>query len=360
MPLKGGAIGVIVILALLLALGMRGGLIGIPLALIVLSWFFKYAFVLLDHVVDGGDDPPTLSIEVVNPVNEQRSLILLLIVVGIFFASDAASYWFGPVLGALLGIVLVLILPAIIGVQGVTGSLLQSLDLVRCMRLIARLGRDYLLIVVCTATLLALAVGVARMTMMPLALRLAFDMYACLAVFAIIGGVLFERRLDIGLEAAYSPERRESKVTADVEHERNRLMDRIYAEWRGGAHITACKTITELLQASATPADDLEWLYAKAANWPDVRLANQLAQAWLPHLLAEKRNARVLEVLKERLAADPGFRPATSADLLRCVRLARDGGERKTARLLLQGFGERFPGDALQDVATALARELEI
>ena len=40
--------------------------------------------------------------------------------------------------------------------------------------------------------------------------------------------------------------------------------------------------------------------------WPDVRLPNQLAQAWLPYLLDEKRNGRVLEVLRERLAADPG------------------------------------------------------
>jgi hypothetical protein len=137
------------------------------------------------------------------------------------------------------------------------------------------------------------------------------------------------------------------------------VIDRIYAEWRGGSHITACNTITELLRNSAAPDEELAWLYARTAGWPDQRLSSQLAQAWLPHLLAAKHNGRALELLKERLAADPTFRPATSTDVLRCARLARDGGERKTARLLLQGFTERFPGDALQPAAAELAHELE-
>jgi len=358
MPLKGGALAVIVVFALLLALALRAGIMGVPLGLIVLSWFFKYAFVLLDHVVDGGNDPPALAVEMMNPVSEQRSLVLLLIVTGIFFASNAASFWFGPVLGALLGLVLVFILPAVVGVQGVTGSLVQSLDLHRCARLIARLGRDYVVIIACTALLLACAVLVAKAASIPLVVRFAFDMYACLAVFAVIGGVLFERRLDIGLDAAYSPERINEKAAAEKDRRQQQLLDRIYAEWRGGSHITACKTINELLQGSASPAEELEWLYAKTASWPDARLPNQLAQAWLPYLLTAKRHGRVLEVLEERLAIDPAFRPATSTELLRCARLARDGGERRIARLLLEGFEQRFPNDALHRVATELAQEL--
>lgn len=359
LPLKGGALAVIVVFALLLALAARGKLFGLPLALIVLSWFFKYSFVLLDHVIGGGNDPPAFSLEMINPVSEQRSFVLLILVVGLFFATSSASYWFGPVLGTLLGIAVAAILPAIIGVQGATGSLLQSLNLARCVRLIVRLGRDYAAIVTCAALVLALSVWVTRTTSIPLFVRLAFDMYACLAVFTVIGGMLFERREELGLDAAFGPERVKEQDAADDERERARLIDRIYAEWRGGSHITACNTITELLQRSATPDEELAWLYAKTAGWPDQRLPNQLAQAWLPYLLAAKHNGRALQLLKERLAADPTFRPATSTDVLRCARLARDGGERKTARVLLQGFTERFPGDALQPVAAELARELE-
>jgi hypothetical protein len=342
----------------MLTFASYAGLYGLPLTLILMSWFFKYAFVLLDHTTDGVKEPPVLSVEMINPVSEQRSLVLLVVVVGIFFASDAATYWFGPILGVLLGLVLVFILPAIVAVQGATGSLAQSLNLHRCVRLIARLGRDYALIVACAAALLTIAIVFARVTSVPLLLRLAFDMYAWLALFAIIGGVLFERRLDIGLDAAYSPERIDDKASAEAERERDRLIDRIYAEWRGGSQITACKTIEDVLQRSTAPGDELEWMYAKTASWPDPRLPNQLAQAWLPHLFAEKRHGRVLEVLKERLAADSSFRPSSSTELLRCVRLARDGGERRTARLLLEGFDAQFPNDSLRAVAAELISQL--
>jgi hypothetical protein len=359
LPLKTAPLLLIIVFSLLLWMASRAGLFGLPLTLILMSWFFKYAFVLLDYTTDGVEEPPVLSMEMINPASEQRSLVLLIVVVGIFFASDAASYWFGPMLGALLAFALVFILPAIVAVQGATGSLLQSLNLSRCLRLIGKLGRDYALIVVCAAVLLGIAFALSRMYSVPLLLRLGFTMYAWLAMFAVIGGVLFERRLDIGLDAAYSPERIDAKKTAEIEHERDRLVDRIYAEWRGGSHITACKTVTELLRESPAPGDELEWLYAKTAAWPDARLPNQLAQAWLPYLFKAKRNGRVLEVLKERLATDRSFRPATSQQVLRCVRLARDGGERNVARTLLEDFAERYPNDTLQAVAEDLSSELE-
>ena len=52
------------------------GFVGIPLAFIVGSWFFKYAYILFDHVVRGVEEPPVLDITMVNPVNEQRPLAL--------------------------------------------------------------------------------------------------------------------------------------------------------------------------------------------------------------------------------------------------------------------------------------------
>ena len=172
-------------------------------------------------------------------------------------------------------------------------------------------------------------------------------------------GVLYERRLDIGLEAAHTPERDESKVARDLDRERNRLMDRIYAEWRGGAHVNACKTITEVLDGSTDPSRELEWMYEKTASWPDARLANQLVQAWLPLLFDAKRHGRALEVIKQRLSVDSTFRPATTNELLRCARLARDGGEPRIARQLLAEFEQRYADDPLLPVARDLIRQLE-
>src|SRR5258707_5523564 len=94
-PTRGGAAAVVVVFAFLLVLASRARLVGIPLALLVISWLFKYAYILFDHTVRGFDDPPTLDIEIVNPVNEQRPLGQVLILGLIYLAVKQAQEYLG-------------------------------------------------------------------------------------------------------------------------------------------------------------------------------------------------------------------------------------------------------------------------
>lgn len=41
-------------------------------------------------------------------------------------------------------------------------------------------------------------------------------------------------------------------------------MDRIYAEWRGGAHKNAWLTVLRQLEEAADPVAELRWLYDRA------------------------------------------------------------------------------------------------
>src|SRR5260370_32762116 len=82
-PARGGAAGVVVVFAILLSIAAKAGLLGIPLALILLSWLFKYAYVLFDHVVRGVDEPPALDIAMMNPVSEQRPIAQIIILAAV-------------------------------------------------------------------------------------------------------------------------------------------------------------------------------------------------------------------------------------------------------------------------------------
>src|SRR5882724_7091485 len=80
LPLQLAPLLVILLFSLLAAMALSAGLlVGIPTLLIVTSWFLKYSFVLLDHVVDGKHDLPALAPEMVNPV-EQRPLGILCVI----------------------------------------------------------------------------------------------------------------------------------------------------------------------------------------------------------------------------------------------------------------------------------------
>ena len=146
MPLQTAPLLLIGTFSILLVVAAKAGLIGIPLGLILLSWFSKYSFVLMDRLAEGVVEPPVLSIEMVNPLDEQRPMILLLMAIGLFYASDAASYWIGESGALVLMFAVGALLPAVVAVQGATGMVVQSLNPRRVLGLIVRLRGDYLLI----------------------------------------------------------------------------------------------------------------------------------------------------------------------------------------------------------------------
>jgi hypothetical protein len=363
-PLRTAPLLLIGTFSVLLMLALRAGFLGIPLGLILLSWFSKYSFVLMDHVAEGVAEPPVLSIEMVNPLSEQRPLILLLMVIGLFYAANWARHWIGDRGALALLLAAGAILPAVVAVQGATNTVVQSLNPRRVLGLIARLRGDYLVILGFIALVWLFARFVLESSLggaLPLVVQVALIMYAWLAVFALIGGVLFERRVDIGLDDVHTPESLDAgDDDADTPDERTRdkEIDRIYAEWRGGAHANAWNTVLGLVGKSSDPLAELRWLYQRATQWPDVRLAERLARELLPRLLAQRSTGEALDLVRERLKKDARFRPAGSADLLTLVHLARAAGDRATARLLLQDFSKLYPGDPAQAMVDRLNTQL--
>jgi hypothetical protein len=362
-PLRTAPLLLIGSFSVLLMMAFFAGIPGIPLALILLSWFSKYSFVLMDRLAEGAVEAPVLSIEMVNPVDEQRPVILLLMVIGLFYASDAASDWVGERGKLVLLFAGGASLPAIVAVQGATGSVVQSLNPRRVLALIARLRGDYVLIIGFIALVWMFSRFVITSSVgagLPFVVRIALLMYAWLALFSLIGGVLFERRVDIGLDDVHTPE---SLATADDdtpdERARDREVDRIYAQWRGGAHGNAWSSVLGLVGQSSDPIAELRWLYQRTAQWPDGRLADRLAQELLPRLLFQRSTGEALDLVRERLRKDARFRPAGSGDLLTLVHLARTAGDRATARLLLRDFSKLYPGDPAQATVDRLNTQLQ-
>src|ERR1700722_3687734 len=104
-PARGGAAGVLIVFAGLFDIAVKAGLAGIPLALILTSWFFKYAYILFDHTVRGFDEPPTLDIQMLNPLDEQRPLAQVAILGLIYLAVKFAQHTMGSTLSIAITIV---------------------------------------------------------------------------------------------------------------------------------------------------------------------------------------------------------------------------------------------------------------
>lgn len=129
-----------------LVLALKAGLMGIPLGLLLLSWFFKYCLVVLDSIVAGDDEPPVLSIEMVNPISEQRPLALALLIIAEGMLVVALRKHAGLAAGLCGVLVLTWALPANIAVLGVTRNPFFAIWPPTLFALIRAVGRGYVLL----------------------------------------------------------------------------------------------------------------------------------------------------------------------------------------------------------------------
>jgi hypothetical protein len=338
----------IVAFAFGLTLASNAWLFGVPLALILISWTFKYAFVAFDSISRGYDEPPVLSLEMMNPADEQRPLGMLLIV-GVFLGATAAAKPFiGPTATSILRYGALFFLPAAIAALGITSRIIDAINPKLLIEVIRRLRIDYPILL---AVIALYGVGIALLsrTLWDIA-QFALLLFGILSLFCLLGGIIYQRRHALGFDAWKAPERIEEREQAAHDRAVAREVDDVYSHWRSGNHVEAWQELEKKLAARKHDLDAYRRYYPVIAQWPDPRLANHLARDFISRLLDVKRSTEALRILRERLAVTADFRPAKGAQLVRLVHIARASGDRATARTLLSEFERHFPNDAAQPV----------
>jgi hypothetical protein len=362
---------------------VHAGIFGVPLFLVTGSWFLKYGFSMLDNVVEGRRDPPILSAEMINPF-QQRPFWLFLLLILFYSVTAFLQPWIGSSAVTGLRIFLLALVPSMVASMSITGRFVEALNPVTVFGTIARIPVPYGALLVTigalwfVANMLLQAVGDSLSGLLQLEsllperisavigmhgvvaglFGLMLFMYLWLAMFACIGGTIYESRHDLAIDPAGSPERAVARASADIERQRDKTMDRVFAELRGGALGNVGATVRQLIEQSSQPLEECRWLYARAASIADPRLANYLAQVALPRLLGARATGEALTMMRERLSVTPNFRPETGGQLLQLAQLARDAGDRAMARNLLADFDRRYPNDPLENAAAKLQADL--
>lgn len=356
-PARGGAAMLVIVFAFLISIAV-GHLAGLPLVIILLSWFFKYAYVLFDHTVHGFDDPPVLDISMVNPVAEQRPLAQLAILVVLASVIAAAYVYVGTAAAAVLSCAVLFFVPASIAILGLESNPFKAMYPVAWLRMMHGLGPLYAFILEVIAAEGVILAGLHYLRVWPLALT-ALDMFAVLSVFSVLGGALYERRHEMGLDTYTSPEQDAERERKLELRENEKMVTEAYGLMRADAHVKAWELMQNWVAARGNEPHDLEWLCERVSSWGDPRYLERMTEEHVARLMALKRASEALSVLTKRLNADPSFRPKSAADTLSLAQLAaRGGGAPRIARILLSDFATRFPADPRLSIAEALAQHL--
>jgi hypothetical protein len=381
-PFRGGALVLWLTFTLGQELALHAGWMGLPLAIALLSWFFKYCFILLDAIVTGAAEPPVLSVEMINPINEQRPLGQALLIAGGAALSLALGKAVGAAMGWLTAVLLLLLLPASIATLGMTGHLLRAAWPPELLSVIHGVGRDYLVLVGAIAGLALFFMGLGHYGASSWVL-IAGGQLSFLLAFSLIGSVLHEHRLELGIEYRTMEEHIAERTAREHASARNRMMDHAYMKFRVGKPLEGWQEIQTWFRSqragvpagrSVVPAGDsfadrsvaehsvagrsvapaggsfadrsvtdprdellLEHraVLAIAARWDDVRPADRLTNELVELYFARRQTGRALDVVEERLASNPKFKPTHAAHTLRLAELAAAAGKRALRRQLV-------------------------
>lgn len=337
MPLRSTPLILTALFAVLEDLAQSAGYLGIPLYAILLSWFFKYCYVLLDNVVAGEDELPVLSVEMVNPVNEQRPLVQAAICgVGI-----AACWWiqlaYGQVAALALGALLLCALPATVGLLAISDSWLQALSPLAIVRLIKGLGLTYVGVVgiVLGGGLLLWALETFVHSDLLIA---ALAQLIVMAMFCVIGGGIFEKRVELQLATRTLEERLAEREDRHHAQERAAVLDRSYSLLRLKRRSEAWENLEPWIRRHCPdthPFTEYHALLTATCIWDDPVIGDRVANEYLVKLLANGENGMALDALQIRLASNPAFYPAPPQCARRLTELAALAGRKATSRQLL-------------------------
>jgi hypothetical protein len=317
-----------------LLLAIKAGFVGIPLGLLLFSWFFKYCFVFLDSVVAGDDEPPVLSIEMVNPISEQRPLVLAVLIFVAGLAVTTLQTRFGAAAGFGAVILLTWVLPANIAVLGYTRNIAKAIWPPALLTLIRALGRDYILLngvtLVSAGAIYWIAVHEESLLLVLIATQLLL-----LLTFCLIAGAMFEHRLELGIETRTRHERMTERAAREYQAERAQMLDVAHSKFRVRKPIEGWQEIESWLRTRAQGENQLTEYRAvleATSQWDDVRPADRLANDFTALLLVKRVNGEALLVVEQRLATNPKYQVSPPAQAIRVAELAGMAGKRALQR----------------------------
>jgi len=354
MPFRAAPLILVAVFTVLWAFAIRGKIIGIFADVILLSWFFKYCYVLVDTVVAGQDEMPVLSVEMLNPVDEQRPLVQAIIASLGFIACWWVYHAIGPGAGLGLGALLLCALPATIGLLAISDSWLHALSPLTIGRLMKGMGFRYLVVLSITLGGGALIAWLA-LSLDSILMTLFLAQLVLMGVFCFIGGAIFESRIELDLNTRTWEERLSERDERHHAQARGAVLDRSYAllrlKRRGDAWANLEPWIREHCP-DTHPFTEYHALLTATCAWEDPVIGDKVADGYLTKLLVNGETGLALDALQIRLASNPKFCPSAPLYAQRLTELAVAAGRKDMSRRLLENAAAQRTTDTAKPAAT--------
>ncbi|HWL62800.1 MAG TPA: hypothetical protein VNQ32_08385 [Steroidobacteraceae bacterium] len=360
MPFQLGSLLFVAASSLLLGVILGGGyfpmIMGLAALWIILVALTNYAFRMISDIANGVREASTAEVEMMNPVADSRSWVHPLVAVAL-----VALHATQPGLSVVPTVVAaVLLFPPSIAACAMSGRAADALNPRAIFEVIRGMGPWYPLAVLSTvfwAGLGALAVQLIG----PGWLYYAVLQLLLLLAYASIGGVVYQRRIELGFAARISPERRAETAAHERERRRQQLFDHLYESLRARDAPRAIDAATLWLREADGYqfAIDTQALLAAGRQWNEPQQFARLLLGLLPLLLARGQPSLALAAADTLRASGGRFVPAEETTAVTLADYALQTGRRRAAQGMLEDFlsspaGAGPPGPRLASLCATL------
>jgi len=320
----------IAIVATLLSFFGFAGMFGMLGSVILQIWVVKYGYALIEHIADGATEPPVMSMEMLSP-SETRPWIQ----VGLIVLGAMACKALGGDARLALALILLALLPASVAVLGVGEPFYQAVNPLMLFRVIRGLGFYYVAMLASLPLYLGLllvlgTLGIWKIVWYAVAL-------ACeISFFSLVGGCLYLRRNQIGLEPSRSPERTAAREEREREQVRARMVDEVFQQVRIGKHVDASRPLARWMSSldGETAARDARHIAGQMLGWGSEPALNTLGSTLVRHLLRAGRPDAALATFEKLRQHAPAVTLDSADDLRALAEYADSIGRQELASSL--------------------------
>jgi hypothetical protein len=304
------------------------GLYGFFAALLVQIWVIKYCYVIIEHIADGATEPPVLDTLMLSPFEIRPWVQLAMIVAG-----GALCGYIGGTAGDLLGVVLLLALPATIALLGMGENAFQAINPVAWWRVVRGLGPIYLALLAALAAFTGI-IELLENTSLWMLLKVAIGLFGEIAFFCLIGSSIWLRRRQLGFVPSRSPERVAARAESERIRERARMIDDVFQQVRIGKHVDATAPLARWLRDvdDELAVRDALHVAEQALKWRQPAALNPIGSTLIRHLLRFGRPDAALAVFEMFRGESGPFTMDSALDLRTLAEYAESVGKEALAQ----------------------------
>ncbi len=316
----------------------------------MLVWLTNYALHLIDDAANGVRESKAASVEMLaNPYLDSRCWIHPLAAVAL-----GCLHYFHPAWPAWPTLLIVtLLFPASISACVMSGRARDAFSPLMMWRVVEGLGFWYPLLVAFISICAMIGVLLARQLQLG-AILIASEQLLLLIAYAGMGGVLYERRIELAFEPRLSPEREADRIGVELSAKRQHFLDELYNDLRLHESKRAAAKAKQWFEETGQDElpVDVHAILEAGKSWTKLRDYPRLLQGLIPILLGLKQPALAYTLCEAGLSLDANFSAAEESDSIALASYALATGRRRAAERLLENYlrgagATREPGPQL-------------